>query len=486
MKILLIQPPWYGFQNIVSRRLCLGLPYLAAVLEKNGHEVVIYNGETAFNQRVGLAEPAVVSSSIYLKSLSPDHEVYQRIVTFVKAFQPDMVGISFATAVSTSAYYLARLLKKYRPDLPLIAGGFHPTVLPHEPLGNGLFDFVVRGEGEDTFRELVTGIDRHEDYTDIQGISFMRDGEVVHNPCRPYIRNIDDIPFPAFHLLHDAKSQLDACVGITAARGCPYQCTYCGSSLMWSRKVRFRSANNVVEEINDRYSRLGLKSFSFEDDTFTLRPAYVWELCEKILDMPFPIQWRCDTRGETLNRDMLKLMRKAGCYMMGVGLESGSPKIQSQIKKNLSTDVIKSAVRMAREADVDTTVYMMAGFPDETEEDLQQSISAVNEIKPDHVTWSIMTPYPGTEIWKIAESRGLVNKDCKWETFFHHFDRGNVFQSLSDESWDKLLSIINKQQYRLNNRMTWKKAKKGLTHPGKILDFLRRRYISFQQGEHKR
>ena len=158
MKILLIQAPWYGFQNIISGRLYLGLAYLAAVLDKDGHQVQIFNGETFFKNIINQREKVVINEEDYLKNFNSNHEVYKEIMKAAKDFGPDIVGISFMTANSASGYYLAEMLKNYNPQLPVIAGGTHPTLLPEEPLKKAPFDFVIRGEGEETIVDLINSI----------------------------------------------------------------------------------------------------------------------------------------------------------------------------------------------------------------------------------------------------------------------------------------------------------------------------------------
>ena len=461
MKILLIQAPWYGFQNIISGRLYLGLAYLAAVLDKEGHEVKIFNGETFFKNINNKGEKIVIDEEEYLKNYSPDHEVYREIMNAVKDFEPDIVGISFMTANSASGYYLAEMLKNYKADLPLIAGGTHPTLIPEEPLKKAPFDYVIRGEGEETIADLLSAIKNKKDISKVPGISYAKEGKIIHNPNRPFIQNLDKLPFPAFHLMKDAQKNIYACAGITTARGCPFQCNYCASNLMWTRNVRFRSPANVVEEIKDRHNRLGVKNYSFNDDTFTLRSAFVEEICDRILTLPFKINWHCDTRGDTINLKILKLMKKAGCNHIYLGLESGSPEIQKMIKKNIGNSKIKEAVKMARKAGIETTVYFMAGFPDETEENLMESVVAMKDIAPDHAIWSILTPYPGTETWTTALDRGLVSTDTNWARFFHHSNQ-NIFKGMPKESWEKMLRLIETEQKKINDRMTLIKFNKKI------------------------
>ncbi len=486
MRILLIQPPFYGFQNITSDRLYLGLAYLAAVLEKDGHEVLILNGEFYFEQMEGENEKITIDQEAYKKNFKREHYVYQKILNDVIDFKPDAIAISFMTAGSTSAYFLAQHITRAIPDIPLIAGGIHPTLLPEEPLKKG-FNYVIRGEGEVTIVELIKAIqNKSNDLETILGISYLSHGQIYHNQNRPFIADLDALPFPAFYLMKDYQKHAYASSGIITSRGCPFTCTYCASKLLWTRQVRFRSPKNIVNEIIDRHKKYGLASFAFHDDTFTLNRKYVEQFCLLVLKLSFKISWHCDTRGDTLDLNLLKLMKRAGCQHIYLGLESGSPKIQKLIKKNLSTVKVKQAIKMARQARIETTVYFMVGFPEETEEDIKQSIAVMKDLKPDHAIWGILTPYPGTEIWQLAIKKGLVNYQTDWANYFHHYNQGNIFGSVSKESWDKLLKEINEEQNKLNSKLTIIKIKAKIKNnfyllklaikkPSKAINYIKKR-----------
>ncbi|MBA3047765.1 B12-binding domain-containing radical SAM protein [Patescibacteria group bacterium] len=462
MKILLIQPPFYGFQNIISNRLYLGLAYLGAVLEKEKHEVLILNGELYFDKIKGVNEKITINADDYGKKFTRDHYVYQKILKDISEFKPDIIAISFMTAVSTSAYYLAQYIKKSLPDVPLIAGGIHPTLVPNEPLKNN-FDFTVRGEGEITTVELINYINNKKDIEKITGISYKKNGQIVCNEDRPLITDLDTLPFPAFYLMKDYKKNTHSCKGIITSRGCPFACTYCASKLLWTQKVRFRSPQNVVNEIIDRHKKYNITSFAFHDDTFTLRQSYVKEFCQLALSLDFKITWHCDTRVDTIDLPLLKLMHKAGCRHIYLGLESGSPKIQKLIKKNINTEKVKQAIILSRRAGIETTVYFMAGFPDETEEDIKLSIKAMKELSPDYVIWSILTPYPGTEVWEIAKKQGLVDiNNCDWEKYFHHYNQGCFFKTIPEEKWNSLIESIRREEQKINNQLTLLKTKKNI------------------------
>jgi len=477
MRILLVQPPFYGFQNINSPRLYLGLAYIGAVLEKQGHEVLIINGELCFSELKASGEEGfTVNEEIYKEGLAFNHSVFDEIMRITKEFKPDVAGISFMTATTKSADFVAEKLKIYNPNLPIIAGGVHPTLVPEDPLEKKCFDYVVRGEGEDTILELIKAIENKQEVSGILGISYRKGGKIIHNENRPYIKNLNELPLPAYHLVYNAKKYGHIFNGIITSRGCPFACTYCASKVMWTRAVRFRTPENVIEEIKDRHTRLGVASFSFHDDTLTLNRDYITKLCELMRGLDFKIEWHCDTRGDTLDFKILKLMKKAGCYHIYLGLESGSPKILKLIKKNIDTKKVKKAVRMAQMAGITTTVYFMVGFPEETEEDILLSIKAMKWIGSDSVIWSILTPYPGTEIWEIGKAQGVIPERPNWDNYFHHFNQGSVFKTMPREKWDQMLELIDKEQKRHNHRLAFGRAVylagRVIKDPRKIIKFI--------------
>ena len=481
MKILLIQPPWYGFQHIVSRSIYLGLGYLAGALEHAGHEVMILHGEVFFHDLPDTPEELLIDQETYRKNFRDDHPVFAAIADAAKQYAPDVIGISFMTPNSASAYYLAKHLKAHIPDIPLIAGGFHPTLVPEEPLAKGGFDYVVRGEGELTIVELIHALQEKSDCSAIAGISYTMNGSIVHTPPRPYIQDLNAMPFPAFPILQNVNRQNDLYSGIITSRGCPFACNYCASNVMWSRKVRYRTPENVIEEITRRHERSGITHIRFHDDTFTLNRQYVEELCTKMLALDFRIQWMCDTRGDTLDVPLLQLMKQAGCTLMNIGLESGSAKIQQQIKKNMNTQTVAQAVKLARKAGIHTLVYFMVGFPNETEEDIRESLDAMKTIRPDHVIWSILTPYPGTEVWDFGVKHGYIPADPDWGTFFHHYNQGHFFKTIPDESWNRILRRINTEQRIFNIKQSKIVAKycarlvSAVKHPLKAMNYMKKK-----------
>ena len=442
--------------------------------------------KTFFKKITGGEEKITIDEESYRKNLNPDHYIFSDIVKTAIEFKPDLIGLSLMTPNSFSGYILARKLKEAFPDTLLIAGGVHPTLLPEEPIVKGGFNIVVRGEGEETIIELVNALKQKKSLDNISGITYKKDKKIIKNPARPFIKNLDALPFPAFHLVHELKKQLSSSRGIISSRGCPFECNYCASKLIWTRAVRFRSATNVVAEIMDRHKKLGITNFSFHDDTFTLKKKYVEEFCALVLNLNFRISWHCDTRGDTLDYPLLKIMKEAGCQHIYLGLESGSPKIQKMIKKNLSTDKVKNAVKSARRAGIETTLYFMAGFPAESEEDIFLSLKAMREINPDHTIWSILTPYPGTDIWNLAEAKGLVSRDTDWANYFHHYNQGNIFGSVSKDTWERLIKKIFAEQEKQNRKFTLIKFKKRIAvlkdqirlavrEPKRALSYIKRR-----------
>ena len=321
MKIALIFPP-----NIYQTKQSmppLGIAWLAAVLRENGFR------------------------DVFLIDSMAEKYTNEQILDLLKKEGPDIIGISFGTQIRFSAFELARLIKSNFPQIPLVAGGPHPTLTAQDTLENiPEIDIVCRGEGEVSFLNLVKAFDKRDDFINVRGISF-RDqrGNVVHNPDEAPIWDLDKLPLPARDLLPVEKhkqttflSKIRA-TSIMSSRGCPYRCSYCSTSRQWGRMIRHRSAKNVVDEIEfvlKTYSFLG--GIRFFDDVFTMQKDRVIEICREILRRKLNFVWECEARANTIDQELVGEMRRAGCEFIDLGIESGSDRILRNIHKNITSN----------------------------------------------------------------------------------------------------------------------------------------------------
>lgn len=278
----------------------------------------------------------------------------------------------------------------------------------------------------------------------VKGICYKENGSLIQNSTRPLIKDVDEIPFPDFTLCHRFKEYPSEYFNrILTSRGCPFNCIYCMSSKLWGKKVRFRSPEKVFKEIKYRYQKFGVRSFKFNDDTFTLNRGRLEKLCTLIIKEKMKIKWECDTRADTLNEEVLTIMKSAGCFQLNIGVESGSEKILNFIKKGESLEAIKKAFILAKKVKIKALAYFMMGFPIETKEDILRSIEVMKEIKPDGVCWGLFTPYPGSEIYNHLNETGALTTPMDWSHFFHHSPEMNFSKHMSNKEWLRMIGFVD-------------------------------------------
>ena len=388
MKILLIDPPFYRFIGYYNRYFPLGLAYLASVLRKEGHEVLIYDADCNVSPSKMDFTRLEDSYPDYLKSLKDEnHPILQEVSHTISNFNPDIVGITVWTTFAASAFKIASLCKEYDRSVPVVMGGPHVSIKYDEVLKICPdVDFLIRGEGEETFLELVRMIgerwgNKNATFNNIKGISYRQNGEMVHNPQREFVKDLDSIPFPARDLLLNKDSYNSEDMGLLmTSRGCPYNCSYCATSI-WERKVRYRSVDNVIEEIKLIIDKYGTRQFTFKDDSFTVNKKRVLELCDRLIKEKININWDCNTRVNLINEDLLSKMKKAGCNSIKVGIETGSEKILKLMRKGITFEQCRKSANLFRKVGIHWTGYFMMGLPSETKEEVYQTLKFMKELQ---------------------------------------------------------------------------------------------------------
>ncbi|MGC8787767.1 MAG: B12-binding domain-containing radical SAM protein, partial [Anaerolineae bacterium] len=376
MRIALISPKWNKKANDYPP---LGLAYLAAVLERDGHHVKIFDF-----------------------GLNP-HTALEDDVQAVCAFDPHIVGITAMTSVYHSALETATLLKAYL-GRPIIVGGPHATVYPERVLAESpVIDYVVRGEGEETIQELVHALCGNGDLSTIRGLTYRLRGEVLSNPDRPLITDLDALPFPARHLFDLRRYGLctpdgQPMVTILSSRGCPYNCSYCFKGIV-GRTYRQRSPGNIIAEIRQVIDQYGIRNFYFIDDLFTIDQRRLEAITEQLIREELDIRWQCLGRVDRVDAEILRKMYAAGCRRIHFGIESGNEEVLRRIGKGIKPEQVRQAVRWAQEAGIHVKGYFMLGLPGDTEETMQQTVDFAVELNLDEAMFSLTTPFPGTRLW---------------------------------------------------------------------------------------
>lgn len=385
----------------------LGICYIAAVLEKNGHNVRIIDSVAEKIEK-------------------------EEIIKRIEKYQPDIVGIT-STAVSFSrAVKLAGIIKSIHKNILIVIGGPHVSSLPRESLLNcDFFDIGVFGEGEYTFLEIVENYKNgglNNNLEKIKGISYRKNGRVLVNKPRPLIENLDELPYPSRHLLADIylyNTNLSIggrkpFVHMIPSRGCPFQCIFCDQNV-YGKRWRSFSPEYIIREIEFVVKKYSAKTIQFQDDLFTFYPERVIRFCNLLKEKEFDITWNISSRVDTLNEKLLRIMNDAGCRIIYFGIESGDEDILKIIKKGHSIEQVKSAIYAAKKIGLIVHGSFIIGNPAETEQTIEKTIKFALRLPLDDITFSIMTPYPNTEFTRSASKYGEI-KSFDWDQYRGHPD----------------------------------------------------------------
>lgn len=398
MDILFLNPPWHKksgniWKSVSSCMPPFGLGILAALARENGFSAAIidYNAE-----QTGL----------------------DRAREYLPSSAPKFIGITATTILIDSALGLAKMAKKKYPETKIIIGGVHATVMPKEVLACPEVDYVLIGEGENSLLELLAG----KEPQIIRGIGFKNNGKIILNPPQSIIPDLNVFPIMAYDLLPMAKYysapgsyKREPSFGMITSRGCPGRCTFCNGDL-FGAVIRFRSAEKIVEEIKFLQENYGIKDIVFYDDTFTSNRKRVKEFCSLIAENNLDLTWSCFSRVDTVDLEILKEMKKAGCHQVMYGVESGDPQILNNLNKKISLREVEETVAATKKAGLAVRLAFMLGNPGETEQTLKKTIKYAIDLDPDLVSFNITTPYPGTQMFAWAQDHNyLANKN--WEDY---------------------------------------------------------------------
>ncbi len=344
----------------------------------------------------------------------PSGKIWQEVKSTIVEYQPDIVGISANSPMFASACVVAKIIKEIQREIVVILGGPHVSMLGKEALNCQDIDIGIKGEGEYTVVELLDAFEHGKKLNNIQGIIYRENGKIVENSSRAFIQDLDSLCYPhenAPDVLKDYKKYPPkAFKNILATRGCSYNCFFCGSRELWSRKVRFRSPENVIQEIQNLQKR-GIRSFRFEDDTFGMNKKYLNDLCNALILHCPGITWVCELHVNLVDEETISLMKKAGCYTIQLGIESGNNEILKKMRKNMTIEEAYEAAQIIKKYEIELEGFIMIGFPYETEETLDDTIEAIKKFKCDEIIYSIFTPYPGTEAFQFCKEKGLIGDD---------------------------------------------------------------------------
>ncbi|MCI6994007.1 B12-binding domain-containing radical SAM protein [uncultured Methanobrevibacter sp.] len=389
MKVTLVNPPQtaskYKFMGVIAPPL--GIGYIAAVLRDNGIDVNILDAS---------------AEDMDFKEFSEE----------IKNRSPDIISISALTPTINKALETAKTAKEVLPNSIIVMGGYHPTFDFEETLKNDFVDIVIRGEGEYVLRDLVETIENNGDLREVRGIVFKEDDNIVLNPNADLIYDLDALPFPAFDLMPMDKYKLldmdTHMATMITTRGCPMKCSFCSSAAMHGRKMRQRSVDNILAEIDFLREKYDINTIAFMDDTFTLKKSRLMEFCDKLKQKDYEIMWGCTARVDTLDEEVLKNMKESGCITVFMGVESVDQNQLDSMDKGITVPKIENAFKMSRKLGIRTIASVALGMPGDTKKIMNKTIKFVHKLKPNYAIYSLSTPYPGTRFYKESFEKNLI------------------------------------------------------------------------------
>ncbi len=407
MKILFINPPYSNFEGIQ---------------ESAGHMMPL-----SFGYLASYARARIEGLEFRILDSEALGSTYESIKNKIIDYGPNIVAITTPTPTVKHVYNISKIVKDFNNDIKVVLGGIHTTVMPERTLREcSAVDFIVVGEGEETFYYLLRALKNNADrFDNIEGLYFRHNGAIIKTPKRNFIKNLDTIPFPARDLYQlslyrsapTKKVSDDNATPILTSRGCPFNCIHCPSKNIWSGVIRYRSAENVVKEIEECVYKYNLKEFNFFDDTFTINKKRVIDICKKINEKELNIPWICFSRTNTIDDELVVHMKSAGCKKISFGIESGDQEILNLMQKKTTVELGRKAVETVRRHNIQVHASFMLGNVGETVASINKTINFATSLDLDNATFFITTPFPGTDLYKIASELGNITNDTPWERF---------------------------------------------------------------------
>jgi len=451
MKVLLVNPPRTTKVSGMGEDK-LGLLYIASVVRDKGIDVRMYDSQA-------------------------EHNSFRELKDILKEYKPDIVGITIATPTRFDCFRSARMVKSINRNTLVVAGGPHLSTTSLDTLENIKdIDIAVMGEGEYTFLELCETILRGGSLDKIEGIAFRKGRDVIINPRRSRIDSLDSLPFPARDFMSryrtkdksryyydiqmpDGEIVKMSNTSIITGRGCPFNCLFCAAPEIWGRKTKLRSLENVISEIKHLKEAYNVTGFRFCDDTFNISKKRVIDICNLILKERLSITWHCHLRADNVDKETVKLMKEAGCYIVSLGVESGSQSIlDNVIDKRIKLEKVKEVIKWCDELNIKRSCNFIYSLPGETREDVNKTLAFMEELggkQPFGPTIIL----PGSRIESIAKSKGILPKDFSWAkvTKYKYYDpTANSFVPIYVDtlSWDEILGIFYKYIRRQSKERT--------------------------------
>jgi magnesium-protoporphyrin IX monomethyl ester (oxidative) cyclase len=414
MKVLLINPPnTYNYGDDFAVTFPLGLAYLAATLERNGHEPVVIDSLAGFDK------PTESTGDLFWCGMTE-----AQLVAETLKVKPDLVGVTCAYTVQyPTTRSLAQAIKRVT-DVPIVIGGAHCSALPSQTLAEGCFDYVVIGEGELPLLAICAHIEEGRSLAGVHGIAYRDAVGHSHKNDKEPMKEVNEVPVPARHLFdmnkyiyspysHNGSTLRMPYATMITSRGCPLKCSFCSVHTIWGRNNRTRDPQQVVDEIEDLQRGYGIREIHFEDDMLILARQRMIDICREIVARKVDITWTTPNGVyvNALNEELLTAMKASGCYQLALAVESASESVLRIMRKNVSLKHAREVVKMMRQLEMGVYFFFIIGMPGETESDIVKTVEYAKELLPDEAYFSIATPYPGTPLYDECREHGYIPID---------------------------------------------------------------------------
>lgn len=423
----------------------IGLLSIASYLESKGHKIKII-------------DPI------------PNSYDKKRLKNFLKKNHFDLIGIPAFTNTVADTYRTVNFCKKISPKTKVVVGGVHATILPVQTMKECLkIDFLVIGEGERVLEQLLKYLKSGRPaLKNIKGLAFRNNtNKIIVNPRKAFIKNINTLPLPAYHLLdmskytpHPTQYKVLPSFPVIAQRGCPFNCAFCSAHIVHGRVVRYKSVDNLIKEIKLLIDKYGAKGIHFQDSTFTINKKYIADFCKEIIKRNLKFKWDINTRVDCLDEKLVSLMKKAGLWMINFGLESGNQSSLDLLNKGITLSQIRRTIKMVRRYGIVTFSTWILGIPGEDEKMVKETIRFAKEIATELVLFFLPVPYPGTDLIDICRKDGGLIEDAKWEDYSSVDFSNPVYVNplLGKEKMLKLLKYAYLSYY-LSPKILWRNLK---------------------------
>jgi radical SAM superfamily enzyme YgiQ (UPF0313 family) len=336
----------------------------------------------------------------------------------------DLVGVTMLTPMYHRSLEVLRQARKVSPAIRTVVGGPHATVLPEQTLEEiPELDFAVIGEGEAAMVELVEALEGKRTLDSVTGLAYRKNGHVTVNPPRPPLMDLDQLPPPARHLLPmeayrmtRSRTRAKHCYTVSVARGCPFRCAYCFRT--FGRAFRPHSPARIIQEMSLLVGQYGANEINLEADTITLNRSFILDLCRALGESGFSrkVQWTCESRVDTVNEEILRAMKEAGCWQISYGVESGSQRLLNLIEKGITLEQVEKTFALTKKLGITIRAFFMLGLPTETREESWQTIRLARKLNAEWSQFTITVPFPGTKLYELAKAEGAL-RSTSWKDF---------------------------------------------------------------------